>query len=260
VVGDIVDRCRRRPWETVGGGVVPRASNLWWLFAPRRTESIARYPVTNYEESDETLRTVSALAPTATGMAEKMRVFGTKGHSHFVQDLDGQRGRGRKVPSAWPNERATSSPGGLKIAPRASLLQKRSELRLADPAQQPTTMLVLAASLAEGALAFVVPRAQKNGLMSRIDLARPTLWRFDDLVKGSKSGNPTVDAILDERTTQRALDLNVARQKIHAGYLIDTVPTGPIPDLRPEEAREAAQTVDAVIRKIVDWLGRHPGA
>lgn len=141
---------------------------------------------------------------------------------------------------------------------RAWWVQKRHELRLANQTQQPTTVLVMAASLAEGALAFVVPRAQKSGLMGRIDVSKPRQWRFDDLVKGAKSGDPNVEAILDERTSQRALDLNAARQRIHAGYLIDTIPTGPIPDLRPEEARDAVQTVELVVRKIVDWLGRHP--
>jgi hypothetical protein len=94
--------------------------------------------------------------------------------------------------------------------------------------------------------------------MSRIDVTKPRQWRFDELVRGAKSGNPSVDAILDDRTSQRALDLNTARQRIHAGYLIDSVPTGPIPDLRPEEARDALQMVEAVVRGIVDWLGRHP--
>jgi len=140
---------------------------------------------------------------------------------------------------------------------RAWWIQKRQELRLAGPMQS-TTVLVLAASLAEGALSFIVPRAKNNGLMTCVDIAKPRQWRFEDLVKGAKSGNPTIDAILDEPASTRALQLNSSRQKIHAGFLIDTIPTGPIPDVRPEEAKDGIQTAEIVVRKIVDWLGRHP--
>jgi hypothetical protein len=63
---------------------------------------------------------------------------------------------------------------------------------------------------------------------------------------------------LDDDTAQRALKLNETRQRIHAGYLIDTIPTGPIPELKPEEAEDGLQTAKLVIRRIVDWLGRHP--
>lgn len=140
---------------------------------------------------------------------------------------------------------------------RAWWIQQRHELRLAGP-MQPTTSLVLAASLAEAALAFVVPRAQKHGLMSRIDITRPRQWGFDDLVKGAKSGNPAVDPILDEPTSSRVLQLNSTRQRIHAGFLIDTVANGPIPDLKPEEARDGVQTAEIVVRRVVEWLGRHP--
>jgi hypothetical protein len=61
----------------------------------------------------------------------------------------------------------------------------------------------LAASLAEGALSFVVPRAKNNGLMTCVDIAKPRQWRFDDLVKGAKSGNPTIDAILQRFSIAR---------------------------------------------------------
>jgi hypothetical protein len=139
-------------------------------------------------------------------------------------------------------------------------VQTRSEVKLANPSTQPTTVLVLAASLAEAALSFVVARAQGNGLMSRIDAAKPKQWNFAELVKGSKSGNPDVDPILDEATAARALKLNTIRQRIHVGDLIEAHPTGRIPDLRPEEADDALQTLDLVVRGIVDWLARHPAA
>jgi hypothetical protein len=63
---------------------------------------------------------------------------------------------------------------------------------------------------------------------------------------------------LDDRTAQRGLDLHDARQRIHAGFLIERVPVGPIPDLRPEEARDAVQTADAVVRAVLMWLERNP--
>lgn len=141
---------------------------------------------------------------------------------------------------------------------RAWWAQKRNELRLLDASLQPVATTVLAASLAEAALSFVVPRAQGAGLMKGIDSSKPRTWRFVDLVKGAKSGDPNVRAILDEKSAQRALSLNEARQRIHAGFLIDTAPTGPIPDLRPDEARDALQATDQVVRRVVDWLRESP--
>lgn len=137
---------------------------------------------------------------------------------------------------------------------RAWWVQKRHELRLLDTSLQPVAITVLAAALAEAALSFVVPRAQAAGLMKSVDLSKPRGWRFVDLIKGAKSGDPNVHAILDERSGQRCLDLNEARQRIHAGFLIDTVQTGPIPDLKPEQARDALQTTDILVRKVIEWL------
>jgi hypothetical protein len=33
---------------------------------------------------------------------------------------------------------------------------------------------------------------------------------------------------------------------------------GPIPDKRPEEAREAIESLDAVMRRVFDWRDQHP--
>jgi hypothetical protein len=143
---------------------------------------------------------------------------------------------------------------------RAWWVQKRGELRLLEPARQPVAVIVLGAALVEAALSFVVPRAQAAGLMKSIDRSKPRLWRFPDLVKGAKSSDPAVRAILDERSAQRCLELNDARQRIHAGFLIDTVPNGPIPDLKPEQARDAVQTVDLLVRKVIEWLDSSSGA
>ena len=94
--------------------------------------------------------------------------------------------------------------------------------------------------------------------MSRIDAAKPRQFHFDELVKGAKSGNPNIDPILDDKAAARALELNATRQRIHAGYLLETAPSGPIPDLRPEEAQDALRIAEMVIRRIIDWLERHP--
>lgn len=176
----------------------------------------------------------------------------------IVRDVLDRRSSAR-LPAAQPLdafEQVLSNLGHERF--RMWWIQKRLEIRLADPSLQPATILVLSASLAEAALSFLVPRASKHGLMKRIDVTKPRLWRFADLVAGSKSGDPTLDAILDDRTAQRALDLNETRQRIHAGYLIDTTPTGPIPDLKPEEALDAQRALDTLVRKILDWLDRNP--
>lgn len=137
---------------------------------------------------------------------------------------------------------------------RAWWIQMSTELRRCDVATQPVSALVAAASLGEAALAFVVPRAQAKGLMKRVALDKPRTWKFADLVQGAKSSDPNVKAILDESTAQLCLRLNDTRQRIHAGYLIDMVAAGPIPDLRPEQAREAVTTSEALVRKIIEWL------
>lgn len=137
---------------------------------------------------------------------------------------------------------------------RAWWVQERRELRLADISLQPVSVLVHSAALAEATLSFVVPRAQSAGLMKRIDATKARQWRFVDLIQGAKSGDPNLRAILDERTAQRCLDLNETRQRIHAGYLIDTTPTGPVPDLKPEQARDALHTLELLVRKVIEWL------
>lgn len=143
---------------------------------------------------------------------------------------------------------------------RAWWVQTRTELRSVDPIQQPVAATVLAASLAEAALSFVVPRAKAAGLMKRIELDNAKGWRFNELVTGAKSGDPNTPSMLDERTVTRCLDLNQARQRIHAGFLIDAVPTGPIPELKPEQPRDALHTTELLVRKVIEWLEAQKGA
>lgn len=178
----------------------------------------------------------------------------------LVQDVISRRSDGRPV-AANPLdafEAALADFGCERF--RAWWVQKRHELRLLDTSLQPVAVTVLAAALCEAALSFIVPRAQANGLMKSIDLSKPRGWRFVDLVKGAKSSDPSVRAILDERTAQRCLDLNDGRQRIHAGFLIDAAQTGPIPDLKPEQARDALHTTDLLVRKVIDWLDAQKAA
>jgi hypothetical protein len=117
---------------------------------------------------------------------------------------------------------------------------------------------VLAAALVEGVLTFVVKHAQ------RLDLAvfrssdfdrEPHTWNINKLVASAASGGPS--AILDPTSKVRAETLCRARQRIHAGRMLSDHPAG-VPDLKPDEARDARATAELVVRSVVDWLGAHP--
>jgi hypothetical protein len=64
--------------------------------------------------------------------------------------------------------------------------------------------------------------------------------------------------VFDQKVRDRAARLNGMRNRIHVGRLMAEQPTGPIPDARPEEAREAKETLDTILRSILDWLEKHP--
>lgn len=135
------------------------------------------------------------------------------------------------------------------------------EFQLADAELQPTTVTVLAAALCEGALTFIVNHAEKTGLaMPGLPPTDPQQWKFDKLIEAAKRGPHPIftgdkgDAFIAER----ALQLNFLRQRIHAGRIIKERTKIPRPDIRPEEARAAKETVDQVLRKILDWLDKHP--
>ncbi len=134
-------------------------------------------------------------------------------------------------------------------------IQVRAELRSLDDVRHPTATIVLAAAMAEGALSFVVPLAKSKGLMGRIDADKPRRWYLDDLVGGAKSGKPDVPSMVGDPMQARVLHLHKLRQRIHVGALIEQTPQGPIPDIRPEEARDARHTLDLLLREILVWLG-----
>ncbi len=136
--------------------------------------------------------------------------------------------------------------------------QTVAELGRTDSASSPLSALVLAAALVEGALTFVVRHAQSLGLgvFGSTDFTRdPRTWRIDDLVAGAARGGGA--AILDLQTKNRADGLVCTRQRIHAGRMLSEFPAG-VPDLRPEEAREAKTVAEQVVRRVLDWLERYP--
>jgi hypothetical protein len=133
-----------------------------------------------------------------------------------------------------------------------------AELKQANPASSPLSCFVLSAALIEGALTFVAAhaRSQNLGVFKLPDFDRdPGAWKIDDLVKSAASGNQ--DAILDESSRLRVSQLVQTRQRIHAGRMLSEYPSG-VPDLRPEEARDAKATAEIVVRKVLDWLHSHP--
>jgi alpha-beta hydrolase superfamily lysophospholipase len=107
-------------------------------------------------------------------------------------------------------------------------------------------------------LTFVVRHAQKLGLatLGSTDFTRPSkTWKIDDLVNSAAHGGS--DAILDPQTKNRADGLIFTRQRVHAGRMLQEYPNG-VPDLKPEEAREAKRIAEQVVRRVLDWLDKHP--
>jgi len=133
-----------------------------------------------------------------------------------------------------------------------------SELRRSEVQSASVSVCVLATALVEGALTFVVKHARTKqvGPFGSSNFERdPRTWRIDDLVSSATSGGPS--SILDPATRSRADGLIQTRQRIHAGRMLSEHPAG-VPDLRPEEARDAKQTADLVVRSVLDWLERFP--
>jgi hypothetical protein len=122
----------------------------------------------------------------------------------------------------------------------------REELRLAG-VLQPTTTIVACAALAEGALALVASRARPNGLWTMLQES-PKTWQLEALVRAAQSGTTPV---LRDSEGARCKALNATRQRIHAGRLLED-PSLTV-DWKPEEAREARETLDMLLRRILDW-------
>jgi len=113
-------------------------------------------------------------------------------------------------------------------------------------------------ALMEGALTFVVSHARGLGLGvfgSKTFEQDPHSWQIQDLLGSAASGRDA--AILDEPTRQRASRLIQTRKRIHAGRMLSEFPGG-VPDLKPEEARDAKAIADQVVRRVLEWLERYP--
>ena len=138
--------------------------------------------------------------------------------------------------------------------------QMTGEFRRSSPEATPVSACVLAAALVEGALAFVVRHARDTGLgpMGSSDFGKSsTSWAIKDLINSAASGGAA--AILDNNAKARTETLVRTRQRIHAGRMLADFPAGP-EDLRPEEARDAKNTAELVVRRILDWLEKHQPA
>ncbi len=177
-----------------------------------------------------------------------------------VQDIISRRDDGRPL-SAEPLEAFGEALQGLGYAPfRLWWAQNLAELKRSEVHEMPVSTCVMAASLVEGALTFVVRHAKSLGLpvLGSKDFERGAHhWKIDDLVKSAAHGGES--AILDQAARLRAEGLIRTRQRIHAGRMLEDFPGG-VPDLRPEEARDARHVADMVVRRVLEWLQRYPVA
>jgi hypothetical protein len=136
--------------------------------------------------------------------------------------------------------------------------QTVSEFRRSDTQFAPLSALVLAVALVEGALSFVVKhaRSRKLGPFLSTDFDKdPRTWKIDDLVNSAAAGRDA--AIFDAAIKTRVEALVRSRQRIHAGRMLSEFPNV-VPDLRPEEAREAKIVTELVVRRVLDWLQKYP--
>jgi hypothetical protein len=123
----------------------------------------------------------------------------------------------------------------------------REELLRAETAM-PTSAIVLCAALCEGSLSLIADGDET--VASRMKKSERTRWSIPELAKAFHEHGIIKDATLVERCN----DLNTIRQRIHAGRILSERQTYPRPDARPEEARRARETLDQVVRCLVEWL------
>lgn len=178
----------------------------------------------------------------------------------LVQATIERRNAGRPVHTE-PLDAFSDALGPLGYGPfRVWWKQAVAELRHLDPSTTPVAVAVSAAALVEGALCFVVrhARGMKLSAMGSKDFdLSPRTWKVKDLISSATTGNEAT--ILDASTRHRADALVATRQRIHAGGMLSEYPSG-VPDLRPEEAREAKATAELVVRRVLDWLQKYPPA
>lgn len=174
----------------------------------------------------------------------------------FVKDVLARRTDGR------PKHAEPFDAFAERLAPlghaafRSWWAQISAELLRADMQSSSVSVCVLSAALVEGVLAFVVKHARSKhvGPFGSKDFERePRFWKIEELVGSAAAGGAS--SILDPATRSRAENLIRTRQRIHAGRMLQDYPAG-VTDLRPEEARDAKQTAELVVRSVMDWLDR----
>lgn len=173
----------------------------------------------------------------------------------LVQDVISRRSDGR--PSAADPVDAFAEALTLLGHDRFSLWwqQMKAELLRASPRNSPTTVLVLAAAMAEAALALSVRRALESGTTMQRNLPDdPRQWKFHKLLESARSGSAPI--LPDAREADRCLKLNETRQRIHVGNLLVAMPAGNIPDTKPEEATEALAVLRLTLRRVLEWIER----
>ena len=176
----------------------------------------------------------------------------------IVKDIIGRRTDGRSK-HAEPLDAFAEALQKLNYGHfRLWWMQIVAELRQSNTGSSPVAVCVLAAALVEGALTFVVRHARALNLpvLASKTFNEPSrTWKIDDLVASAAAGGNK--AILDHKLRVRADALILTRQRIHAGRMLVEYPQG-VPDLRPDEARDAKMTAELVVRAVLDWLERNP--
>lgn len=133
------------------------------------------------------------------------------------------------------------------------------ELERASGELFPGAVLVLAASLCEGALLalfMAVPTFRAANREAKMGKGSKNVRFTEDLIKvlrGVFPEKPLTPALAD-----RAIFLNDLRQRIHLGRLLDAPERYPNPDARPEEARAALETTHQIVRAVIDWVEKNP--
>lgn len=134
--------------------------------------------------------------------------------------------------------------------------QTVTELRGSDPNAAPVSCALLSAALVEGALTFAARHSRDHqlGAFQSNDFdGEPRNWKAERLIESAARGGAA--AILTPQLRARAEHLNRTRQRVHVGRLLSENPGG-VPDLRPEEGRDAKATAEQVVRAVLDWLER----
>lgn len=143
---------------------------------------------------------------------------------------------------------------------RAWWRQTVTELRGSDPTSAPIACTVLSAALMEGCLIFAARYArdrQLGSFQSSNFEGEPRGWKAEKLIESAALGGAS--AILAPQIKARAEHLNRIRQRVHVGRLLSENPGG-VPDLRPEEGRDAKATAEQVVRAVLDWIERTSAA